>query len=154
RHSKESLLEHLTQHIARRHRRKRHAFARGSVNGNGKRCHRRHNGYLAYPTDTIRMARIRHLHHDGVDHRQLKPRRHAIIEKAGSDHITIIVVDNLFVQGPTNALHRPTLNLAFSIAWMDGSPNVLHRGVAQDGDLASIGIDLDIHDMRGEGATH
>ena len=37
---------------------------------------------------------------------------------------------------------------------MDGSPSVLHCGVTQDGDLASIGIDLDIHDMRGKGATH
>src|SRR5215510_1478805 len=132
----------------------RHAFARGSVNGIGKRCHRRHNGHLANPTYTIGMARIRHFHKDGVDHWQVKRCRHAIIEEAGIDHVAAVAVDKLFVQGPTNTLYHPTLDLAFDIAWVDGSPSVLHRGVAQDGDLTSIGIDLDIHNMRGEGATH
>src|ERR1043166_2386043 len=132
----------------------RHAFARGSVNGIGKRCHRRYNGHLANPTYPIGMARIRHFHKDGLDHRQVKRGRHAIIEETGIDHVTVVVIDKLLVQGPTDTLHYPTLDLAFDIAWVDGSPSVLHGGIAQDSDLTSIGIDLDIHNMGGESATH
>src|SRR4029434_8847373 len=130
------------------------ASACSFVNGIGKRCHRWHDGHLANPTHTIGMARIRHFHKDRVNHRQVKGRRHAIIEEAGIDHVTTVIVDKFFVQSPTDPLHHPALNLAFGIAWVDSPPHVLHRGVAQDGNLTSIGIDLDIYDMRGEGATH
>src|SRR5215467_2054680 len=132
----------------------RHTLARGVVNGIGNRCHWRHNGHLADSTHTIGVARIRHFHQDGVDHRQVERCRHAIIEEARIDHVAVVVVDKLFVQGPTDTLHNPTLDLAFDIARVDGPPHILHCSVAQNGDLTGIGINLDIHDMRGEGATH
>ena len=117
------------------------------------RGRRRHDRHLADAAHAVGMAGIRHLDHHRVDHRQVEAGRHPVVEEAGVGHLALVVVDVLLVQRPADALHGPALHLPLDVAGMDRLADVLNGGVAQDGHLARLGIDLDVDDVRGEGAA-
>ncbi len=100
------------------------------------------------------MTRIRHLNQHCVDHGQIERRRHAVIQETRIDHITVVVVDELLVQGPTDTLNRTALDLAFHIARMNRRAHILSRRIAQDLHLARIRIDFHIHHMGGKRTAH
>ena len=97
------------------------------------------------------MARVRHLDEDRVDHRHVGRDRAAVVEKARVIHAALLVVDVFLVERPADALGDAALDLALDIGWMDRAADILRRGVAQHRDMAGLGIDLDIADMRREG---
>ena len=73
--------------------------------------------------------RIRHLDDDRVDHRQIRRDRHAIIEEPGVIEAPLLAVNVLLVERPADPLRNAALDLAFDIARMDGSADILRRGV-------------------------
>ena len=100
------------------------------------------------------MPGVRHLDDDRVDHRQIERGGHAVIEQAGVQHGAVRAHVILLVERPADALHAAALHLPLDVAGMDGLAGVLHRGEAQDRDLAGFGIHLDVGDTAGEGAAH
>src|SRR5438105_15714051 len=86
------------QHFRRRHRQAVKTFAERVMDGVGDRGHDRHQRHLADALDALRMLRVRHLDHHGVEHRQIRAHRHAIIEEAWIIDLAIPVVDVLFVE--------------------------------------------------------
>src|SRR5262249_61506263 len=101
-----------------------------------------HKGHLANTAHAVRMTWIGDFDQHRVNHRQVESRRHTIVQEARIDHIPSIVVDKLLVQGPTDPLHRPTLDLAFHIARVNGFAHVLHRLHPHHRDFPSLTITL------------
>ena len=99
-------LDHL-QHLRRRHRQAVEALAERLVDGVGDRGHHRDQRHFADALDALRVLRVRHLDHDGVDHRQVRTHRHAVVEEAGIIDLALLVVDVLLVQRPADALATP-----------------------------------------------
>ena len=116
----------------------------------GDRRHRRDDRHLADAARAERMARVRHLDQDRLDHRQVGGHRAAVVEEARVIHLAVLVVDVLLVQRPADALRDAALDLALDVARVDRAADILHRGVAQDRDLAGLRVDLDVADMRAE----
>ncbi len=91
------------------------------------------------------------LHNHRINHRQVQAGRHAVVQEAGVGHDALAVVDVLLVQGPADALDGAALHLALDVGGVNGGAAVLHGRVAQDRDLARVGVHRDIHDVGGEG---
>src|SRR5258708_38167303 len=144
-------LDHV-QHLRRRHRQAVEALAERLVDGVGNGGHHRDQRHFADALDALRVFRVRHLDHDGVDHRQVRTHRHAVVEEAGVIDLALLVVDVFLVQRPADALADPALQLAFDIGGMYGAADVLDRGVADHADDAEFDIDLDISDVGAEAA--
>src|SRR5262249_60984125 len=53
---------------------------------------------------------------------------------------------------PADALRHAALQLALDIAGVNGSPDVLHRGVTDHAHDAELGVDLDVADVRAKAA--
>lgn len=138
------------QDFAGAHRQLPHAHTSGAIDGVRDRGHRRDDRYFTNTAQAERVPRIRDFHQHGIDHRQVKARRDAIVQEAGIEHRPFRIEDVLFVQSPADALHGPALNLSLDVARMDGFADVLERGVAQNLRLACLGVDLDIHDVDAE----
>ncbi len=68
--------------------------------------------HLADAFRPVRMHRVRHLNQDGVDHRQVRGDRAAIVQEPGVIEQAFGVVDIFFVQRPADALHDTALDLA------------------------------------------
>ena len=96
------------------------------------------------------MRRVGHLDQDGLDHRQVRGDRHAVVEEARVLELALGVVDVLLVQRPADALHGAALELALDIGRMDRRADILRRGVAADGDDAGVGIDLEVDAVHAE----
>src|SRR5439155_24625261 len=62
----------------------------------------------------------------------------------------VLVVDVLLVERPADTVGPPALAVTIDIARMDRAADILHRGVAQDLDVARLLVDLDVADMRGK----
>src|SRR5262249_61578289 len=60
------------------------------------------------------------------------------------------IINALLVESPADPLGHAALHLALDVAWMDGATDVLECGVAQNGHLARLGIDLNIANVRSE----
>ena len=114
------------------------------------RRHRRDDRHLAHAARAERMARVRHLDQDRLDHGQVGRHWAAVVEEARVIHLAVLVVDVLLVQRPADALHGAALDLPLHVARVDGAADILHRGVAHDGDLAGLTVHLHIADMRAE----
>ena len=143
------LVERL-QHLGRRHRQLGEAHAGGVGHGVGDGGHGRHDRRLADAAHAVGMARVRHLDDHRVDHRQVGGHRHAVVEEARVLQLAVVAVDVLLVERPADALRHAALVLALDVARVDGAAGILDRRVAQDRDLAGLGVDLDVGDVGGE----
>ncbi len=94
------------------------------------------------------MARVRVLHQDRLDHRQVGCDRDPVVEEARVIEPPVLVVDVFLVERPADPLRDAALDLALDIARVDRAADVLDRGVAQDLDLARLLVDLDVADTR------
>src|SRR6266852_8206791 len=119
-----TFLERL-EHLRRRHRQLSEADAGGVFHRVGDRPERRDDGRLADAAHAVRMARVRDLDEDRVDHRHVGGHGHAVVEEARVLQLAVGAVDVLLVQRPADALHRPTLELSLDVARMDGPAGVL-----------------------------
>src|SRR5665811_967424 len=128
------------QYLRRRHRQAVEALAERVVDGVGDGGHHRHQRHFADTLHALRMLRVRHLDHHGVDHRQVRTNRHAIVEEAGIIDLAVFGVDVFLVQRPADPLRDAALHLALDITRMDGAADVLHRGVADDAHDPELGI--------------
>ena len=117
------------------------------------RGERRHDGHLADPSHPVRMARVRDLHEDGVDHRKVRGDRDPVVEEARVLEGSRLAVDVLLVEGPADPLRRPALELPLDVARVDGPADVLDRGVAKHGDPSGIRVDLHVADVGAEGRS-
>ena len=90
------------------------------------------------------------LDHDCIDHWQVQGRWHTVVEQTGVEKVALVVVDVLFIDCPADALCDTSLHLSFDIGGMDCLANVLGNRVAQNRDLARIGIDFNVDALRGE----
>ena len=91
------------------------------------------------------MVRIRDFDHERFDLRQVETGRHTIIEQRRIPQRPLLVVHIFLVQRPSDALGDAALRLPFNVARMYGAAGIQGDGATQDLDLASVGIDLDIH---------
>ena len=91
---------------------------------------RRDDRNFANTPNAERMVRVGDLHHNGLDHGQIQRGGHTIVQQAGIDQMALVVVDILFIQGPTDSLNDTALDLALHIAGMDSLADILHGGVA------------------------
>jgi hypothetical protein len=64
----------------------RHPQPTSAANCIGNRCHRRNDRHLAHTARTKRMARVRHLDENRLDHRQVRSDGAAVIEEARIIH--------------------------------------------------------------------
>src|SRR5438445_12883555 len=76
------------------------------------------DGYFPDASYPIRMSGIGDFHDDGLNHRQVETGRHAIVQKAGIQHLARFIVNILLVKGPSNALDRSSLHLSFQLLGM------------------------------------
>src|SRR5690606_27673190 len=74
--------------------------------------------------------------------------RHAVIEEAGVHHAAVVVVVVLLVQRPADALDGAALDLPFDVRRVNRGADILHSRIAEDGDLAGVGVDFNIDDVR------
>jgi hypothetical protein len=93
------------------------------------------------------IARVRHLDHYRVDHRQIGGDRHPVIEEPRVIEPAVLVVYVLLVQRTADPLHHPALDLALDIGGVDRFADILGRDKAQDRHLAGLGVDLDITEL-------
>ena len=93
------------------------------------------------------MIRVGNFNHHRVNCRQVRGNRYPIIKKTGIIQTTILVVDELFIQRPTNALCDATLDLAFHIGGMDRPADILTGGIAQYFYMPGFPIDFHIDHM-------
>ena len=100
------------------------------------------------------MTRVWHLHNDGVYHRQVQARRHAVIEEAGVHHRPVGAHRILFVQRPADSLDAPSLHLALDVARVNCLACILDGCEPKNGYLARVRVHLHISDVAGEGAAH
>ena len=121
----------------------------GGAHGWGRRDDR----HLADAADAVGVSGVRDLDDDRIDHRQVERRGHAVVEQAGVLEVAGVVVVVLLVQRHADALGDAALHLAFDVGRVDRGTGVLDGGVAEDIDLARVGIDLDIDDVRRKGGT-
>ena len=112
------------------------------------------SGDLARPAHAVGVSGVGHLHDDRVNHRQVQRGGHPVVQEAGVQHPALAVDVVFLVQRPADALHHAALYLAFDIAGMDGPSGVLQSGVAQDGHLAGVRVNLHVHDVQSEGVAH
>ena len=101
----------------------------------------------------MRTARVGHFHQHALDHRQVQSRGHAVVEEGGIGHGAVGVVEIALGEGPADPLDHATLDLALHVAGVDRLAHVLNGGVAQDPDLAGLGIDVDVDDVGGKGVA-
>src|SRR2546429_454443 len=103
------------------------------------------------PTDTahaVRMARVRDLDEDRVDHRHVGRDGHPIVEEARVLQLAVGAVDVLLVERPADALHGPALELPLDVGRVQRPTGVLGDRVAQDCHASGLRIDLEIAEMR------
>src|SRR5262249_39604152 len=103
--------------------------------------------------DAVRMTRVWHFDDDGFDHRQIQTGGHTVVEEAGVQHASFLVIDVFLVQSPANALNDAALHLPFDVARVDRLARILHGRVSQDGDLAGIRVDLNVGDVNAKSAA-
>ena len=87
----------------------------------------------------------------GLDHGQVQRGGHAVVQERCVAQLAVVVVEVLFVQRHADALGGTALHLALDVGGVNGRTHVLNGRVAQNLDLAGVGIDLDIDDVRREG---
>ena len=114
----------------------------------------RDDRYFTHTANTDRMPRIRHLDQNRFDHREVKARRHAVVKKSRVPHRTAVIIVVFFVERPADTLSDTTLDLPFDVTGMHRLANILSRRVTQDLDLASLRINLHIHNMGGEAGAN
>src|SRR6516162_5212297 len=124
--------------------------SRGVGDRVGDRRHWRYDRHLAAAAGAERMARVRHLYQDRVDHRHVGGDRHAIVEEAWIFEPPVLVVDVFLAQRPADPLRHAALHLPFDIGGVDRAADILDRGVTQDLDVTGLLVDLDIADMGRE----
>ena len=111
--------------------------------------HRRDNRGLAHSTHSVRMAGVGDLDDHSVDHRQVQSGGHAVVQERGVQHLALLVEEILLVQGPADALDRPTLHLSLDIAGVDRLARVLNRREPGDVRLAGVRVHGYVHEMHG-----
>ena len=127
----------------------REPHPKGTINGIRERRHRWHDRHFAHAPHAKGVVGIGHLDDHRVNHREVKARRHAVIQEAGIDHVAILIEVILFIEGPTNALHHTALELTFHITGVNRLPGILDGCVAQDGDFPRLRVHLHVDDMGG-----
>ena len=71
------------------------------------------------PLHAVGVAGVRDFHQHRFDHRQIRGDRHPVVEESRILEAALVVVDVLLVQGPSDALGRPSLDLPLDIARVD-----------------------------------
>src|SRR5580704_10363240 len=132
----------------RRHRQVAHAHADRVGDRVGDRRHRWHDRHLADAAGAERVAWVRVLDQNRLDHRQVGGYGHSVIEEARVIEAPVLVVDVFFVERPADTLRHAALDLALDIGGVNGPADILDRRIAQDLDLARLLVDLDVADMR------
>ncbi len=99
------------------------------------------------------MTRIGHLDNDRLDVRHVVTGGDPVVQKTAVVQPAVVTVMIRFVQRPADALHRTALQLALDITRMDRSAHILHHRVTQDLDLARVGVNLDVRNVRPERAA-
>src|SRR5262245_36349658 len=135
------------EHAAGVHGNLAETLASGVSYGVRERRQWRDDDDFANATDAERVARIRHFDDDRLDGGYVEGRGHAVIEEAGVEQAALLVVDELFVECPADALGGAALHLTFDVARVDGGAGIDDRGVAQHGDLAGFRIDFHVGDV-------
>src|SRR5437667_1712097 len=105
-------------------------------NGRG----RRNDVGLAHAARAEWMTRVWNLHNDGVYHRQVQARRHAVIEEAGVHHRPVGAHRILFVQRPADSLDAPSLHLALDVARVNCLACILDGCEPKNGYLARVRV--------------
>ncbi len=83
------------------------------------------SGTSADAPHTLRMFRIGDLEDHRIEHGQVGAHRHAVVEEARVIELAVLVEDVFLAQRPTDPLGGAALDLAFDIARMDGTADVL-----------------------------
>ena len=96
------------------------------------------------------MQWIRHFDNHSVDKRQVRSYRNPVIQEPGVLQDTLFVIQILFIERPTNALHCTALHLPFHIVRVNRLACVLNRGIARDGGTAGFFVDLGIANVHAE----
>src|SRR5712691_9860165 len=144
-----ALLERL-ENLRRRHRQLSEADAGGVFHRVGDRPERRDDGRLADAAHAVRMARVRDLDEDRVDHRHVGRHRHPVVEEARVLQLAVGAVDVLLVQRPADTLYGPALELSLDVRRVEGAAGILSDRVAQDRHAPGLGIDLEVDEVRAE----
>src|ERR1039457_4490591 len=86
----------------------------------------------------------------------LNPWNHAglgdgVIHQLAGDELAVVVVDGLFVEGLSEALHDAAVDLSIDQQRVDDVAAIVYGHIAQNLDLAGIAIHLRHYDVRAEG---
>ena len=100
------------------------------------------------------MTRVGDLHDDRVNHRQVEAGGHSIIQERRIGHLTVVIVNILFIECPTDALGDTALQLSFDVARMDGLPDILECRVPEDIDFAGFRVHFHVYDVNSERITN
>src|SRR5215471_18113075 len=131
-----------------RHRQLPQPDAYGPVDGIRYGRRRWYDGYLPDRANPVRMV-TRWLFDDiGGNTWDVQARRHTVIEQVGVLQHSLIVKGIPLGQGPANTLGGPPLHLSFDLIRVDAQAHVLKRRVLENGDGASVTIDLNIGHMH------
>ena len=93
------------------------------------------------------MERVGYFHNHGIDKRQVRGDRDAVVEKTGVLQSAHIVVEVLLIERPANALGCTSLHLAFDIGWVNGLTGILNNGISGNGGTARFFVDFGIADV-------
>ena len=85
-----------------------------------------------------------------LERRQLGRRRHRVVGEVARDRVAVGVVRDDLVQRLRGALGDPAVLLAADEQRVEDPPAVVDRDVAQQLDLAGLGVDLDERDVATE----
>ena len=101
--------------------------------------------------DAERVHRRRRDRVVGLDVRHLAGPRHRVVHHGAGEELAVVVVDRDLLQRLAHALDHAAVNLALDDHRVDVRAAVVHRDVAEDLDLAGLGVHLDRADVGAEG---
>ena len=96
------------------------------------------------------MAGVRDFHNNRVDHWEVEAGGDAVIQIGRVPHHALVVVEVFFVETPADPLDSAALDLSFDVGGMNRGADGLSGRVAENFDLAGVGVDFDVNDVGGE----
>ena len=148
--SKQLILLHGLPDALIAQRQVKHTGAASGTHGVGYRGCTSGDGGFADTTGTEGAEGGFVVDHDHFDIGQGFAAGEAIVHEAGSQQLTVIVINHCFVQGPTEPLGHTAMDLTFDQQGVEGKTNVLDGEVLEGRDMAGVGIDMDFDEVGDE----